>query len=167
MTMAKIRLALRGAGVAVAVAMALAGASIALAADQAVDIEGFAFSPQSVTVSEGDTITWTNADNAPHTATADDGSWDTGNIAAGGGTGEVTFDTAGTFEYHCEIHPNMTGTVIVEAAGGAGATPPPTDTESPTTAEGATAGVGTAVLVVALATFVGALALGLRRFGLR
>jgi plastocyanin len=98
------------------VAAALVGAGTALAANKAVAISGFAFAPKSTTVSVGDTITWTNSDAADHTATADDASWDAGTISAGGGTGSVTFATAGTFPYHCAIHSSMTGTVIVAAA---------------------------------------------------
>jgi plastocyanin len=114
-------------------------AGTALAADQAVNIAGQAFDPASVTVSVGDSVTWTNADGVAHTATADDASFDTGNIAAGG-SDSVTFSTAGSFPYHCAIHPAMTGTVTVQAAaggsgggggGGAAATPPATDAASP------------------------------------
>jgi plastocyanin len=106
-------------------ALVLPLAPAALAADHAVDIAGFAFSPQSVTVAVGDTVTWSNADAQNHTATANGGSFDTGTI--GGNTSKsVTFSTAGTFAYHCKIHPSMTGTIVVEAAAG----PPPTDTDA-------------------------------------
>ena len=118
---------------AILVGILTAGASSVLAADQAVDIAGFAFSPKSVTVEVGDTVTWTNADAQGHTATADDASFDTGTIA-GGASASETFATAGTFGYHCRIHPAMTATVVVRAAagGGGGVTPgatvPPADT---------------------------------------
>ena len=117
---------------AILVGILTAGASSVLAADQAVDIAGFAFSPPSVTVDVGDTVTWTNADAQGHTATADDASFDTGTIA-GGASASETFATAGTFGYHCRIHPAMTATVVVRAAagGGGGVTPgatvPPAD----------------------------------------
>jgi plastocyanin len=120
------------------IAGALAGAALiaavmtgtAIAADTAVAISGFAFVPPAVTVTVGDTVTWTNSDGVGHTATADDASFTTGTIA-GGASDSVTFSTAGTFAYHCAIHPAMTGTITVEAAaggGGATATTPPTDT---------------------------------------
>jgi plastocyanin len=114
----------------------LAGLAVssAAAADAPVAISGFAFNPASVTVSVGDSVTWTNNDGVGHTATADDASFTTGTIAAGG-SGSATFATAGTFAYHCTIHPAMTGTVIVQAAAGGGgttATTPPTDAASPT-----------------------------------
>lgn len=105
--------------------VALAVAPAVLAADTGVDIAGFAFSPQSVTVNVGDTVTWSNADARSHTATADGGTFDTGTIGRNGSK-SVTFDTAGTFPYHCRIHPSMTATILVQAA----TTPPPTDTES-------------------------------------
>jgi plastocyanin len=78
----------------------------------AVTIQNFAFSPVTLTVSVGTTVTWTNQDGSIHTATADDKSFDTGNIAAGA-TGSATFGKAGTFTYHCTVHNYMTGTVAV------------------------------------------------------
>jgi plastocyanin len=128
------RLSPRIALVGAVLAAALGGASTVLAADHAVAISGFSFSPKSVTVTVGDTVTWTNSDAQSHTATADDGSWDTDNIA-NGTSKSITFSTAGTFAYHCSIHPAMTGTVVVEAAagGGGGATTPPTDTDASST----------------------------------
>jgi hypothetical protein len=65
----------------------------------------------------GDTITWSNQDIAPHTATASDGSFDTGTINPGK-SGSHTFTKAGTFAYICSIHPSMKGTVTVAAASG-------------------------------------------------
>lgn len=103
--------------------------SPALAADQAVTIEGFAFSPGTVTVVVGDTVTWTNRDGASHTATADDGSFDTGGIP-GDSSDTVRFTTAGEFTYYCAIHPDMRGRVIVQEAAGTGATPPATDVDA-------------------------------------
>jgi plastocyanin len=78
-----------------------------------VGIENFTFSPGDVTAAVGETITWTNEDSAPHTATLDDGACDTGNIAQGATAGLV-FDAAGTYPYHCTIHPNMTGTITIQ-----------------------------------------------------
>jgi plastocyanin len=85
------------------------------AGSQAVPIKGFAFKPATVTVNEGDTVTWTNQDTAPHTATASDGSFDTGNLKKGA-SGSHKFSKAGSFAYICSIHPNMKGTVVVKAA---------------------------------------------------
>ncbi|MDV3293789.1 MAG: cupredoxin domain-containing protein [Nitrososphaerales archaeon] len=74
------------------------------------------YSPNAVTLVIGadNTITWINNDNAPHTVTADDGSFTSGNIAPGASF-SFTFTKAGTFGYHCVYHPWMTGTVIVKA----------------------------------------------------
>jgi plastocyanin len=130
------------AAVAAMLGVLLAG-GIVRAADQGVSIAGFAFSPGTVTVTEGDTVTWTNDDQVPHTATGD--GFDTESID-GGQTASITFDTAGTYAYACAIHPTMTGTVVVEAAaapttaptdGGGGAAPtsaagtPPATTTAP------------------------------------
>jgi len=79
----------------------------------------FFFSPASVTIAVGDTISWHNSGQAPHTATADDGSFDTGTVNAGGSASH-TFNSAGTFSYICTIHPNMKGTVRVLASSGSG-----------------------------------------------
>jgi plastocyanin len=72
-----------------------------------------AFSPNRLTVAKGTTVTWQNNDNVTHTSTSDTGLWDTGNIAPGGSK-DVTFSNAGTFNYHCTIHASMTGTIIVQ-----------------------------------------------------
>jgi plastocyanin len=79
-----------------------------------VDIREFFFSPDPVEVSAGDTITWTNQGTVPHTATAEDrGVLQSGPIQPGDSFRQV-FATAGTFNYFCEFHPNMHGTIIVK-----------------------------------------------------
>jgi plastocyanin len=78
----------------------------------AVKIAGFAFGPQTLGAKVGESVTWTNEDGATHTVTADDGAFDSGNLA-GGRTFSFAFDTAGTFGYHCNIHRSMTGKVTV------------------------------------------------------
>ena len=83
------------------------------AAGAAVEIADFAFSPEELTVDAGTTVTWTNADGPPHTASADDGSFDSGRLEQGDSYSEA-FDEPGTYAYHCEIHPRMTGTIVVE-----------------------------------------------------
>jgi plastocyanin len=71
------------------------------------------FEPADLSVSVGDTVTWTHDGAASHTVTADDGSFDSGNISEGD-TFEHTFDEAGEFPYLCEIHTtSMTGTITV------------------------------------------------------
>lgn len=78
-----------------------------------VTIQNMAFSPATLSVKVGDKVTWTNQDSVAHTATADDNSFDTGTIAQGQ-SGSFTFTKAGTYTYHCSIHPNMTATIIVQ-----------------------------------------------------
>jgi plastocyanin len=85
------------------------------AASTGVTIKNFKFGPASSSVRVGDTITWSNQDIAAHTATASDGSFDTGTINQGK-SGSHTFTKAGTFAYICSIHPSMKGTVVVSAA---------------------------------------------------
>jgi len=77
-----------------------------------VQIVEFSYEPDPVVVQVGGKVTWQNQDSAPHTATADDGSFDTGTIEQGK-LGSATFKEAGTYTYFCEIHPTMHGTVEV------------------------------------------------------
>jgi len=79
-----------------------------------VTIADFSFSPATVTVAVGTKVTWKNTGATDHTVTGT--GWDSGNIASGSQYSK-TFDTAGTFDYHCSIHPTMTGKVIVTASG--------------------------------------------------
>jgi plastocyanin len=71
-----------------------------------------AFSPDVADLAVGTTVTWTNNDSVPHTSTADASLWNSGTVAPGGRF-SFTFQTSGTFSYHCAIHPGMVGTVIV------------------------------------------------------
>jgi plastocyanin len=83
------------------------------AAGEAIEIVDFAFSPAELTVPVGTTVTWTNQDSAPHTVTADDGSFDSGRLNQGDSF-SFTFETPGTYTYVCAFHPNMTATITVE-----------------------------------------------------
>jgi plastocyanin len=87
------------------------------AASASVTIADFLFSPASVTVAVGDTVTWHNSGQATHNATADDGSFKTPNLNPGQSASH-RFSTAGTFTYVCTIHPNMHGTIRVLSATG-------------------------------------------------
>jgi plastocyanin len=108
---------LAAAGVAVLLVALFAAVRPALAAPSAVDasIVDFSFSPSSIAVKTGDSVTWTNNGQAPHTATADNGSFDTG-ILNSGDSGSVTFSTEGTFAFHCAVHPEMTGSVTASGS---------------------------------------------------
>lgn len=81
-----------------------------------VEIVEFVYEPDPVTIEEGGKVTWVNRDSAPHTATADDGSFDTETLEEGKLKSE-TFKGAGSYPYFCEIHPDMRGTVEVVASG--------------------------------------------------
>jgi len=79
-----------------------------------VEIVDFAYDPDPVTIQVGGKVIWQNEDAAPHTATADSDSFDTGTIEQGKIKSETeTFKQAGTYSYFCEIHPTMHGTVKV------------------------------------------------------
>lgn len=80
-------------------------------ATNAVEIKDFAFSPDSIIVTNGTTVQWTNRDSAPHTITIDK-VLDSGTLNQGQ-TYSYTFNDAGTFEYICAIHPSMRAKVIV------------------------------------------------------
>jgi plastocyanin len=108
--------------VAMAGALALLGigAGSVLAADRDVAISGFSFSPRTVTVNVGDSVTWTNSDAQTHTATSGT-AWNTGDIG-NGESKSVTMRRSGTFDYICAIHPTMTGRVVVRGTSSAPAT---------------------------------------------
>ncbi len=83
------------------------------ASDEAViTIEGFAFSGAG-TYEPGQTITVVNADGAPHTLTADDGSFTTGTLEAGDRVELTLPTTPGTYSFFCGVHPSMTGTLTI------------------------------------------------------
>jgi plastocyanin len=84
------------------------------AAEVPVDIRDFAYSPNPIEIAAGDTVTWTNQDEVPHTATGEDRDvLQSGTIAPGASFSQV-FPEAGEFGYFCEFHPNMTGTIVVQ-----------------------------------------------------
>ena len=70
-----------------------------------------AFRPDDLTVAVGSTVTWTNTDSVSHTSTSDAVGWNSG-IVPPSGQFSFTFQTAGTFPYHCAIHPGMVGRVV-------------------------------------------------------
>ena len=72
-----------------------------------------AFGQNPLTIAAGTTISWLNDDNTPHTSSADANQWTSGNIQPGGRF-NYTFASAGRFTYHCQIHPNMVGTIVVQ-----------------------------------------------------
>jgi plastocyanin len=89
-----------------------AAASSTAARPDTILIQDFSFSPRRLAVAASPSITVENDDHTAHTLTADSGAFDTGNLG-GGGTAQVTVERAGTYRYHCSIHPFMTGTLQV------------------------------------------------------
>ncbi|HEY8678630.1 MAG TPA: plastocyanin/azurin family copper-binding protein [Candidatus Dormibacteraeota bacterium] len=139
-------------------------ASAANAPAQIVSCAGFAgcFSPNPIRMTIGSTVSWTNTSTPPHTATADTGAWNTGTIASGGTSAAVSFNTVGTFAYHCAIHPTMHGSVIVTAA--VVTTPAPSAASTPPTVNRlAQGGGGPLIPLGALAVLTGLLLLRLGR----
>jgi plastocyanin len=76
-------------------------------------INGFKFLPDTLTVKTGETVEWKNEDAVVHTATAEDKTFDSGNIAPGKSWTFVA-SKPGTYTYICTIHPNMKGTLTVQ-----------------------------------------------------
>ena len=96
--------------IAIAALFAALATPAAFAADLTVTIQNMKFTPKLAEVSVGDTITFINKDSAPHTATADDGAFDTGRLNKDE-SATVTIAAAGQFNYKCLIHPSMKGVV--------------------------------------------------------
>ena len=101
------------------------------ASSASVSMAGRAFSPATITIAAGGSVTFRNHDDRAHTVTASDGAFDSGTIAEGG-SWKRTFKRAGTFSYLCAIHPEMTGKIVVKGSGGTAAAPTPKPTPSPT-----------------------------------
>ena len=81
-----------------------------------VDIQNFAFEPAVLRVPVGATVTWTNREQTTglgHTSTSDGAGWDSG-ILLPGASYPRTFNAVGQFPYHCEPHPTMKATIVVE-----------------------------------------------------
>ena len=112
------------------------------ASSPSVSMAGRAFSPATVTIAAGGSVTFRNDDDRAHTVTAKDGAFNSGPIGEGG-SWKRTFKQAGTFSYLCAIHPEMTGKVVVKGSGGSApapaATPKPKPTPTPTPTPAATA----------------------------
>jgi plastocyanin len=71
------------------------------------------FTPPQIEVTRGTTVVWSNRDQTTHTVTSDTGLFSSGSVDGGSGFSQA-FSTPGTYAYHCTLHPNMTGTVVVK-----------------------------------------------------
>jgi LPXTG-motif cell wall-anchored protein len=96
------------------------------AASGGVTIADFSFAPATLTISQGDMVTWVNNGPTPHSATANNGSFNTGILKAGQSASH-TFAQAGTFSYFCQPHPFMKATIVVQAAQAGGTSGGSTD----------------------------------------
>jgi len=81
-------------------------------ADHIVEIAGHSFSPANLVIKAGETVEFINRDGAPHTATADNGAFDTGRLGRNE-AGLIKIDATGTYGYFCAVHPNMRGEITV------------------------------------------------------
>ncbi len=116
------RLAMAGAGLFLVILISACGyggtssdggpATVSGAGAQ-VTMKDIAFHPADLTVNRGTTVTWTNDDGVDHTVTANDKTFDSSNVSPGQSF-SFTFDQSGAFDYHCSIHPGMTGRVTVK-----------------------------------------------------
>jgi plastocyanin len=122
-----VRGALLAAALGAATATILAAVVIPTAAENAspadaVAIDNFTFTPASLTVKAGTTVTWTNRDDIPHGIAASNNEFKKSKALDTDDNFSFTFTTPGTYKYFCYIHPHMVGTIVVEAASGSNTT---------------------------------------------
>lgn len=96
----------------VAPALAAGGPTAQTSATKTVSISGFTYKPATLTVAKGTTVRWVNGDGVAHTATRA-GGFNTKRIGAGK-SASVRFNARGSFRYHCTIHPEMRGKIVVQ-----------------------------------------------------
>lgn len=119
MTKVKVWIAKLATPAAIAMLLLCVGTANVSAEDQPsaataeVKIDNFSFGPQTITVSAGTTVTWTNRDDIPHTVVSTDGVFKS-KVRDTDEKFSFTFDKAGTYPYYCTIHPKMTGKVVVQ-----------------------------------------------------
>jgi plastocyanin len=87
-----------------------------------VSIDNFTFTPQTLTVKPGTTVTWTNKDDIPHGVASANNTFSKSKALDTDDSYSFTFTTPGTYQYFCYIHPHMTGTIVVEGATGRSST---------------------------------------------
>jgi plastocyanin len=98
-----------------AAALSACSASPSTTNKNTVNIQGSAFSPAEITIKQGESVTWTNKDSVGHTIV---GTTFTSTLLDTGQSFTQVFNVAGTFDYHCSVHPSMIGKVIVTSSGG-------------------------------------------------
>jgi len=87
-----------------------------------VGIDNFTFTPQTLTIKPGTTVTWTNRDDIPHGVASSSNAFPKSKALDTDDSFSFTFTAPGTYRYFCYVHPHMTGTIVVEAAAGSTAT---------------------------------------------
>jgi amicyanin len=120
-----MRAAIAAAVLGAVVGSGLAGGVLMARADApatTVSIDNFTFTPPTVTVKAGTTVTWSNKDDIPHGIASANGAFTKSKALDTDDSYSFTFTTPGTYQYFCYIHPHMTGTIVVEAATGSTAT---------------------------------------------
>jgi len=108
-----------------AVGSLLAGGVLFARADgmsSAVSIDNFSFSPATLTVKAGTTVTWTNRDDIPHGIASSNSAFKRSQALDTDDSYSFTFTAPGTYQYFCYLHPHMVGSVVVQAATGSNAT---------------------------------------------
>ena len=110
----RFRLMLSAASVAALTCLAACNASAAENPSATVVIaKDFMFSPNTLTISAGSTVTWTNHDEEPHTVVSDNGAFRSGAMDTNESF-SFEFDKPGTYRFICSIHPQMVGTIVVQ-----------------------------------------------------
>jgi plastocyanin len=103
-----------GAATAVVLAVVVQPSWAQDAAASAVSIDNFTFTPQTLTVKAGTTVTWTNKDDIPHGIASDNNAFRRSKALDTDDKFAFTFTTPGTYKYFCYVHPHMTGTIVVQ-----------------------------------------------------
>jgi amicyanin len=118
MRSAIVAAALGAATAAVLAAVVLPGHAQTAAPVSAVSIDNFTFTPPSLTVRAGTTVTWINKDDIPHGIASSNNAFTKSKALDTDDSYSFTFTTPGTYQYFCYVHPHMTGTIVVQPGNG-------------------------------------------------
>ena len=91
--------------------------------ENAISIDNFSFTPATLTVKAGTTVTWTNKDDIPHGIASSNNAFKKSGALDTDDGYSLTFTTPGTYQYFCYLHPHMVGSIVVESTTGSNATP--------------------------------------------
>jgi amicyanin len=118
MRSAIVAAALGAATAAMLAAVVLPGHAQTAAPASAVSIDNFTFTPPSLTVKAGTTVTWINKDDIPHGIASSNNAFTKSKALDTDDSYSFTFTTPGTYQYFCYVHPHMTGTIVVQPGNG-------------------------------------------------